>query len=169
MFHTSPPPKLRDTVEIWPGSSECQVLGRGTWFLGNKGLPLLQRKRKGATNCNCKTSGCCSFPFGMVLDCPKPACVVFGRGLLPCRPVFLASLRGFERYAFALFQDCSQVSPTPCLSVFGQIGFRAVPFGCGSRLNRRGYALCFHLPGFHFGYRFFEPQPLVCWVFSGEG
>ena len=29
-----------------------------------------------------------------------------------------------------------------------------LPHGCGSKLNRRGYAgfgLCFHLPGFHFG------------------
>ena len=28
------------------------------------------------------------------------------------------------------------------------------PYGCGSKLNRRGYAgvgPCFHLPGFHFG------------------
>ena len=34
--------------------------------------------------------------------------------------------------------------------------------GCGSKLNRRGYAgfgPCFHLPGFHVQYRFFEPQP----------
>ena len=34
--------------------------------------------------------------------------------------------------------------------------------GCGSKLNRRGYAgfgPCFHLPGFHFGYRLFQPQP----------
>ena len=34
--------------------------------------------------------------------------------------------------------------------------------GRGSKLNRGGYAgfgPCFHLPGFHLGYRFFEPQP----------
>ena len=35
--------------------------------------------------------------------------------------------------------------------------------GCGSKLNRRGYAgfgPCFHLPGQPiFGYRVFEPQP----------
>ena len=38
--------------------------------------------------------------------------------------------------------------------------------GCGSKLNSRGYAgfgPCFHLPGFHFGYVFLEPQP------SGSG
>ena len=36
------------------------------------------------------------------------------------------------------------------------------PNGCGSKLHRRGYAgvgPCFHLPGFHSGYRFCEPQP----------
>ena len=39
-----------------------------------------------------------------------------------------------------------------------------IPTWAGSKLNRRGYAgfgPCFHLPGFHFGYRFFEPQPYI--------
>ena len=38
-------------------------------------------------------------------------------------------------------------------------------YGCGSKLNRRGYAgfsLLFHLPGFHFGTGCFEPQPYDC-------
>ena len=38
------------------------------------------------------------------------------------------------------------------------------PFGCGSKLNRRGYAGFgprFHLPGFHFGTGLFEPHPFV--------
>ena len=34
--------------------------------------------------------------------------------------------------------------------------------GCGSKLNHQGtagFSHGFHLPGFHFGYPFFDPQP----------
>ena len=37
-------------------------------------------------------------------------------------------------------------------------------FGCGSKLNHQGtagFGPCCHLPGFHFGYLFFDPQPFV--------
>ena len=37
-------------------------------------------------------------------------------------------------------------------------------YGCGSKLNERGcagFGPCFHLPGFHFGTGFFEPQPYL--------
>ena len=50
---------------------------------------------------------------------------------------------------------------------FAEHGIMAVqPSGCGSKINRRGYAGFgprFHLPGFHFGYRSFEPQLSVAW------
>ena len=42
------------------------------------------------------------------------------------------------------------------------------PIGCGSRLNHQtaGFSLGFHLPGIHFGYLFFDPNPKLL---SGPG
>ena len=47
---------------------------------------------------------------------------------------------------------------------------RALPCGCGSKLNWRGYAgfgPCVHLPRFHFGSGFFEPQPCLSMSIHG--
>ena len=43
--------------------------------------------------------------------------------------------------------------------------FDPYPDGCGSKLNRRGYAgfgPCFHLLGFHLGYLFLTPTARGC-------
>ena len=50
------------------------------------------------------------------------------------------------------------------LAQFGLFSLWEALLGCGSKLNRRGYAgfgPCFHLPGFHFGHRLFEPLPFL--------
>ena len=47
----------------------------------------------------------------------------------------------------------------------GKVPHRDAPlYGCGSKLNRRGYAgfgPCFHLPGFHFGTGFLSHRHMV--------
>ena len=74
----------------------------------------------------------------------------------------------FYKFTMPVAQQCSlRVAIFPRATESTKVCKRAwvlnTSYGCGSKLNRRGYAgvgPCFHLPGFHFGTGFLE-QPYV--------
>ena len=56
--------------------------------------------------------------------------------------------------------------PQPLTSPDPKVPKKDMGMGQNSATRNRtaGFSPCFHLPGFHFGYRFWDPQPGVCFV-----